>query len=212
MSLKGLARFLLAYVAASFSVLVLSAVLVEFLHAWFVGVRFWPVVSACWLVAVGVPATGWASQRLSKTLGVKPVPMLGVGSWRSVPVFGGPGAVLADVVGSVVPGRRQIGQIDVPDRWAFLCGSYVFPEDQVKELLQKAWSRQRRGRSAFARSYWLERAPFWGDRDHYEAWCSVAEAGGLLVNRKPRHSGKLIVPPILALSALRNRVRRVKIN
>jgi hypothetical protein len=210
MSLNGFFKALLAYILASIFVVVLAAVALSIVQIW-LEVTYQQLVSGLWMVVVGIPSCGYAMQKASKALGIRPTPHLGVASWRSVPIFGGAGATLTDAVGAVL-GRQEMGSIEIPDRWAFLAGSFVFKEDEISDLLHRGWARQRRGLSAFARAAVLDGPPFYGDRQAYECWCDVCEAVGFLVNRQDRHSGKLTLPPALALSELVHRVRRTRIN
>jgi hypothetical protein len=210
MTIRGFLRAVLAYVFASLAVLACAAVAVSVVQVW-LEITLWELASGLWLLVVGIPSCGYSMRLVSKTLGVRPMPHLGVASWRSVPIIGGAGATLTDAVGSVV-GRQALGSVDIPDRWAFLVGHFVFKEDEVKDLLRRGWTRQRRGLSAFARAAVLDGPPFYGDRQAYECWCDVCEAVGFLVNRQDRHSGKLTLPPALALSELVHRVRRTRIN
>jgi len=206
-------KFVAAFCAYGFSSLVATVFALVFwalVRDWFDGLRPWVTVAGVWLLTVGAPSIGWSVQNLTKTLGIRPQPQLMVNSWRSVPV-GGSG-VLTDAVKSVLPGghREPERAIDIPDRLGFRVGGFVFPEEDVKDVLHLAWRRQRSGKSAMARGYWLERAPFYGDRDCYECFCWALEGARLLVNRKPRHSGKLTAPPLTALSELRHSVHRVR--
>jgi hypothetical protein len=198
MSVRSFVRFLIAYVAASIVVLPVSAVASQALKSWGVEWSTWAVAAPVWLLAVGIPSIGWAASRVSSSFGVRPVPMLKLGGWRAIPVAGA--AVLADRVRG--PDRR-LKSVQVPDELVFSCGSYVFPELEVREFLQGAWSRQRAGRRPFSRRYWLDRSPFMGDRQRYDALMLSLSAANIVVGRVPGASGRLLLPPLTALNELR---------
>jgi len=213
MTPKGFVRAFFAYGFGSLVTVIFALVLWALLRGWLEGVHPWPFMGVTWLVVVGIPSCGWAGQNISKTLGIRPQPQLQVSSWRSAPI-GGTG-VLTDAVRSVLPIAHPEPEraVTLPETYAFLCGSFVFPEPEVKTLLQVGWRRQRAGKGAFARSYWLDgREPFYGSRDMYDAWCSICEAAGFLARRQPRQTGKLVYPPLLALSHLQHSVRRVRMS
>lgn len=212
--MASLRRMATAYVGATVSTLGPAGVGSVLANAWFGwSLNALEVMGILWLVVVGGPSMGWAATNLSKMLGIRPLPSLGVRSWREIPIGAGRSVSYGDVVRSVFGAQKwSETTLEIPEEWAFLSGSFVFPEREVKPMLYLAWSRQRCGKGAFARRYWLSRPPFHGDRDMYDCWCDVCEAADLLRNRTDRHSGRLILSPVLALSALRHSMRRVRIN
>lgn len=200
MGLKAFCRAGLAYIFASLTVAVLAGVATEVLQVWTM-VTFWQVCAGLWLLVVGVPSTGWASQQLSRSLGVRPVPQLRVarGGLRDIPVAG----VLTDATRLVHRPKQGGSSIQVVDEIFVQCGEFTFTEADILPVLRRAWSRQRLGKSALGRSYWLGRDPFYTDRRKYDAFCDSLAAVGALVGRGDRCSGRLVKPPLTTVRDLR---------
>lgn len=155
----------------------------------------WFNSSWIWLAFAGLPGLRYANQHLARALGIRSTPTLKVASSRSIPIMG-------DVIKPIFK-RAQISEIVVADDIIIECDEFVFTETDLLPVLRRGWMRQRAGRHAMSRSYWLGRKPFLGDRDKYNAFMESMEACGALVGRGDRKSGKLIVPPLSTLYNLR---------
>jgi hypothetical protein len=202
MSLAKVGRVILAYAAASVVVLPLAAVGAWIADRWGVAITIWDVAAPVWLLAVGIPSVGWAAGSLSRILGVRPVPMLHVGSWRNIPI----GGVIGDVARYVfsAPAGVTPASLPIAEQLTLVCGDHVFTEAEVSDFLRIVWRRQRAGKHGLARSYWVD-ALDW-DRERYDALCLALEGCGIVTSRKPGAAGKLNVPPLTALHDLRHRV------
>lgn len=203
MSIKKFCQAFLAYVFASITVAILAGVATEVLQPW-VEVTFWQLCAGLWLLVVGMPTTTWANQQLARALGVRTTPQLKVarGGWRSIPVAGN---LLADATRAVIPGQSVRGtSITVADEVFVRCGEFTFTEADILPVLRRAWSRQRLGKSALGRSYWIDRGPFWGDRRKYRAFADALSATGALVGRTDRRSGRMVKPPLSTIYDLRH--------
>ena len=206
MSLRQFWRAALCYAFASGVIVPVALAGAEMAQAWDLGLTFGQLFTGLWLCCVGVPSLSWSTSKLSRVLGVRPVPMVKLGRWRSIPI-GGSGHVLADAGRSVLwavggATRRGRPSIDLPDELTFVCDGHVFTEAEAVDFLRRAWSRQRTGKRGLSRSYWVDSRGW--DRSRYDALTLTLTNLGLIVGRGVGASGKLTCPPLTAVNDLKH--------
>lgn len=198
-----LARVAGAYLVAGASTIGPALVGSALARAWFdVSISYWQAAGSLWLLAVGGPSVAWATNYLSRQLGVKTPVEVVVGGVRSVPIFGG--SLLGDVVRLAVP-RRQGAELQIPDGargLVFRGDGLKIEEPELRWWLLGCWRRQRRGESPLARTYWVDGGRV--ERPVYELCCDLLVSHDLIRGERRQGSkNRLRYPPELTISELR---------
>lgn len=174
----------------------------------------WPIVAAVWLLFVGLPSLVGASIALLDQLGVnlewprrqvaptgKPLARLKPGQPRSIPVNGR--LVTLGHNAPAIPALSAPAKdhaITVQDV-EIEAGERVITQDRIAHFLRTGWARQRRGEWGMSRTWWVEQTGQF-EREEYEILVDTLVAHGIIQGRKPGYSGKLALPPGIALHQL----------
>lgn len=178
------------------------------------------VVASSWLLTVGVPSLIVSMETLRRTLGERKPVTVTVGGdrrgRRAIPVTanGKPSHVFLSSIpwlrlpeGEVGAGSSsQAGGGDpLPQTFTVEVegNNYSVTIDEVETFVRGAWRRQLRGAAAFSRPYWTrEHRPRLKPIEYYTRLNVLLSCTGLVLDRGPRRSGRLAVPPATAVKAL----------
>ena len=200
--MKKFSRAFSAYVIATLAVIPVAWVAADWLHA--VGlirdIEPGLVIAPLWLLVVGAPSMAAAANHVARVLGKRSIPWVRGTSARSIPIGAGP---IGDAVGHILPWvvPSKSAAIDVADEVLFGMDDVIITEREMRDFLNRAWSRQCRGRSPLSRTWWVENGRRL-DRAEYETIVAVLVSHDLIKRRAPGASGRLRYPPTKIMTEL----------
>lgn len=161
-----------------------------------------------WFVVVGVPSLVASVEALRRTLGIRSPPSVVSnlpGRVRGRPVrINLPSGPITEFM-TTLPGGDRSRPIRLPDSWTVTIDGVQFTvtESELSSFVTRVWRRQRSGRSGLSRSYWTREHRPRMSRQEYEATVTLLlGVSGLIVDRGSRRSGRMILPPGLAIAAV----------
>ena len=203
--MNKLIKVAIAYIMASFASLttgwVIALVWSEWTHT---RVTSWLFMAVIWLVIVGVPSLFAASNYLLKLLGVKDQPWIGLNQSRLVPVGAGSSFAYTLPQSPTLAGSNHLPRSVEMGDLEIRVGEYVISEPVLVNFLRKAWTRQKSNKDGLSRRWWVDTGKQL-ERGEYEAIVTVLTQAGIVQGRRPGRSGKLMMPPIMAITHLGQR-------
>ena len=166
-----------------------------------------------WLLTVGVPSCLVAGDTIREKLGQKQrrvdirASTSALGRTIRVNQNGRSSTIFASAIPLLGAQSQQAEEaaIDLPDTFdVWVDGvSHTFTKPELETFLYSAWNRQRAGKPGLSRKYWLREHRPRFSRVEYEATMAlVTSTEGLVLNRDGGRSGKLSLPPQMAIRAI----------
>lgn len=172
------------------------------------------IVSSAWFLTVGIPSVIVSAESLRHTLGEKSpntVTAIGGGRHRRAIPFSINGRQ-SHVFLSAIPWLKSQEdttqpQIELPTIFTAIVDdtSHSVTVDELEHFLRGAWRRQRLGEAPFSRPFWTRQSrPRLKPLEYYARLNVLLSVEGLILDRQKRRSGKLSVPPMMAIKALQS--------
>jgi hypothetical protein len=173
------------------------------------------VVGGAWLLVVGVPSCLVAADKIREAWGQRKKTTVSASSWttalgRLVPINYPDGTTKHTFLSSLpatisLKHQQQQPEINTPDAFTVSMdgNDYTVTEPEIDHFLRTAWRLQRQGKHGLSRAYWTRRHRPPLHRLEYDVRMMVLlSLDGLIVDRGERRSGRLTLPPQMALYAL----------
>jgi len=162
-------------------------------------------IGLTWLAVVGIPSCLVAADTIKEKLGQRPGNYVASSRAlsRVIPVNHAQGStnVFMSLIGWSDDQKR-----DMADSYTVsIAGSaFTLTEVEIEDFLAGAWRRQRAGHPGLSRQYWTSQHRPRLRRLEYQARLElISSVQGLVLDREERRSGRLALPPKLALQAIK---------
>lgn len=168
------------------------------------------LVGGAWLMTVGIPSCLLAADSIREAFGERR---------NSVSVSSGPSSVLGRMVPinyssgtkhtflSSLPMGQDQPEVSTPKSFTVTMdgNDHTIVSNDLDSFLHTAWRLQRQKRHGLSRKYWTRQHRPRYHRLEYDAIIFILlSVEGLIVDRGDRRSGRLTLPPKLALNVIKN--------
>lgn len=121
---------------------------------------------------------------------------------RRIPISGGQSWLFMNAI--KMPGQSQPETVIDREPQEYIATyqglDYTVTRGELENFLYTAWKRQRNNKAGLSRTYWTKTQRL--QRELYEARILILDSSGLIVDRGERRSGRLTVPPQMAIKTI----------